>query len=233
MDLITSIFNILASQAFGTLMQNLTKAVLFVMSLPLIYFVATQPLGDRKTSASERNSPSRPRLGERSAPYICIHMYIYAEQEREREREVCLADQEWTREVCKAVQEWKRETLYRKWVQSEQNRYAAGIVNGSRGIFGLQQAAEVWKLSHPSESIQNSNPYSSHVLWAKTWGPNTDAFMLAPWYRYVVFTIICRVILSALIGFYIKSSELCKIVQNVISWYNLGVWLHLWTLQSK
>ena len=86
MDLITSIFNILASQAFGTLMQNLTKAVLFVMSLPLIYFVATQPLGDRKTSASERNSLSQPRLGERSAPYICRHMYIYAEQEREREK---------------------------------------------------------------------------------------------------------------------------------------------------
>ena len=145
MDLITSIFNILASQAFGTLMQNLTKAVLFVMSLPLIYFVATQPLGDRKTSASERNSPSRPRLGERSAPYIYIYIYMQSrrERERQREREVCLADQEWAREVCKTVQEWKRETLYRKWVQSEKNRYAAGIVNGSRGIFGLQQAAEV------------------------------------------------------------------------------------------
>jgi len=149
MDLITSIFNILASQAFGTLMQNLTKAVLFVMSLPLIYFVATQPLGDRKTSASERNSPSRPRPGERSAPYlyiyiyVYIYIYIYMQSRRERVREVCLTDQEWAREVCKAVQEWKRETLYRKWVQSEKNRYAAGIVNGSRGIFGLQQAAEV------------------------------------------------------------------------------------------
>ena len=87
MDLITSIFNILASQAFGTLMQNLTKAVLFVMSLPLIYFVATQPLGDRKTSASERNSPSRPRLGERSAPYIYIYIYMQSRRLRERERE--------------------------------------------------------------------------------------------------------------------------------------------------
>ena len=84
-----------------------------------------QSLGDRKTSARERNLPSRPRLGARSAPCRA--------GEREREREICLTDQEWAREVCKAVQEWKRETLYQKWVQSDQYRYAAGIVMGTEG----------------------------------------------------------------------------------------------------
>ena len=118
---------------------------------------------------------------------------MQSRRERVCEREVCLTDQECAREVRKAVQEWKRESLYQKWVQSDQNRYAAGIVNGSGGIFGLQHAVEIWKLTHQSENIQNSmrNPYSSHVLQAKTGGPNTDACMLALWYRYVVFTNIC------------------------------------------
>ena len=82
-------------------------------------------------------------------------------------------------------------------------------MNRSREIFGLQQAAEIWKLTHPREKIQNRNPYSSNVLQKKkSGGPNTDVYMLAPWYLYVMFTIICWVILSAIIGFISKSSEL-------------------------
>ena len=73
-------------------------------------------------------------------------------------------------------------------------------------MFGLQQAAEVWKLTHLSENIQNSNPYSSHILWAKTGGPNTDVLILALWYLYVVFTIICWVILDSWADFVCNSS---------------------------
>ena len=77
-------------------------------------------------------------------------------------------------------------------------------MNGSGGIVGLQQALEIWKLTHPSENIQNNNQYSSQVLRAKAGGPNADADMLYPWYFYVMLTIICWVILSAIIGFYVK-----------------------------
>ena len=170
MDFIKSVINILASQAFDTLMQNFKKVVLFVMSLPLIYFVHNR----------------------------------WEAEKLEREKEIRQADQDWTREIRQADQDWARETLYQKWLGSYQNRYAAGTVNGSGGIVGLQQALEIWKLTHPSENIQNDNPYSSQVLRAKAGGPNTDADMLYPWYLYVMLTIICWVILSAIIGFYVK-----------------------------
>ena len=73
-------------------------------------------------------------------------------------------------------------------------------MNGSGEMFGLQQAAEIWKLTHSSEKIQNNNPYSSDVLQEKSGGLNTDAYMLACCYLNVMFTIICWVILSAIIG---------------------------------
>ena len=156
----TSVINILVSQAVDTLMQNLTKVVLFVISLPLLYF---------------------------------IH------------KEIRQADQDWAREVLKAEQELKRETLYQKWVQSDRNRYGAGIGNWSAGSFGLQQAKKIWKLTHPNE---NRNPYSSQVLREKTGGPNTDVYMLTPWYHYVMLTIICWMILSAIIVFCIKKFKI-------------------------
>ena len=73
MDLITSIFNILASQAFGTLMQKLTKAVLFVMRLPLIYVVHNCWGTQKPVQVKEIRQADQDWVGE-----VC-----HAEQERE------------------------------------------------------------------------------------------------------------------------------------------------------
>ena len=89
-------------------------------------------------------------------------------------------------------------------------RYAAGIVNWSGGMFGLQQTAEVWKLTHPSEKFQNSNPYSSHVLQARL-EARIQMHFLALWYLNVLFTILRWVILSARTSFYIKTQNCVKL----------------------
>ena len=215
--MITSIFNILACQAFNTLMQ-LTKVMLFVISLPLMYFVHNR----WDTEKQEQEEEIRQVDQDWAREVLQVDQKWEIEVRKEEEewaREVLQVDQKWEIEVRKAEeewaravgkveeewegavreaeQEWKRETLF-------QNMYAAGVVNGSGGIFGLQQEAEIWKLTHPNEKSHNSNLNSSSVLRAKTGGPNTDAYMLAPWYLCVVFTIICWVILSSIIGFYIQ-----------------------------
>ena len=86
MDLMTSIFNILASQTFGTLMQKLTKTVLFVMSLPLIYVVHNCWGTEKQVQVKEIRQTNQDWARE----------VRHAEQEKEgeREREVCLTDQD-------------------------------------------------------------------------------------------------------------------------------------------
>ena len=73
----TSIFNILASQAFGTLIKKLTKTVLFVMSLPLIYVVHNCWGTEKPVQVKEIRQADKDWVRE-------VH---HAEQERERERE--------------------------------------------------------------------------------------------------------------------------------------------------
>ena len=135
---------------------------------------------------------------------ICLPLIYFVHNRWEAEKH------EREKEIRRADQDWARETLYQKWLESYQNRSAAGTVNGSGGFVGLQQALEIWKLTPPSENIQNNNPYSTQVLRAKAGGPNTNTDMLYPWYLYVKLTIICWVILSAIIGFYVEKLELCK-----------------------
>ena len=109
-------------------MQDLTKVVLFVISLPLSYFVYVHNCWQTKKQEREKE--------------ICQADQDWAKEVRqaEQERESSLPwDEEWAGELCKAEQECKQETLDQKWVQSDQNRYAAGIMNVSGGIFGFHQ----------------------------------------------------------------------------------------------
>ena len=176
--------------------MQLTKVMLFVISLPLMYFVHNR--WDTEKQEQEEEIRQVDQDWAREVLQVDQKWEIEVRKaEEEWARAVGKVEEEWEGAVREAEQEWKRETLF-------QNMYAAGVVNGSGGIFGLQQEAEIWKLTHPNEKSHNSNLNSSSVLRAKTGGPNTDAYMLAPWYLCVVFTIICWVILSSIIGFYIQ-----------------------------
>ena len=94
MDLITSGFDILCLQGIPQLMQDLTKVVLFVICLPLKYFVHNRWETEKQEREKEIYWADQDWARE------------VRQAEQEREIEIYLADQECAGELCEAEQEF-------------------------------------------------------------------------------------------------------------------------------
>ena len=176
-------------------MHDSTKVVLFVISLPLNYFVHNR----------------------------------WETEKQEWEKEICQADQDCAREVRQAEQEREREKEIKNFASQTRNRqenFARQSRNGSEKLstksgfriidIGMQQA--LWIGAERSLACSKQRKFGSwliqvktfriatrthHIYFEQNWRPEFRCiYILAPWYLYDMFTIICWVILIPLVGYF-------------------------------